>query len=137
MSFKPLYDLGQIVCELEILSRLGDGNVPLDPSKLRALAGNLRITYNSLAARLAPAKVVIALNDTAPGLDQASAHVVASTVSVTLVVIDHQTQARERLFIVSEAEVADPRELIEVASDEAAVYLQQDARLIESLTKHC
>lgn len=119
------------------LDRLSAANESVQPSTLHALAGKLKWVADNLAPKIEPVRLVIALHDTAPGLDQNAVVIAGSTAQVTVLVVDHRVEARERLFVVSEDPIDNPKEIVEVVSDEAAAYLQLHPELTETITKHC
>lgn len=121
----------------ENLDRLVASGEPAGPGILAALAGRAKWLEDSLASKIAPAKLVIALHDTAPGLDQASVAITGSTVKVTVLVVDHRVEARERLFVLTEDPIDNPKEIVEVVSDDAAEYLQLNPELTELITTNC
>jgi hypothetical protein len=90
---------------------------------------------DKLALRSKPVNLVIALHDTAPGLDQNSVVIAGSTARVNVFVVDHRAEARERFFVVRKCPINNPNEFVEVVSDEAAEYLQLFPELTEQIVK--
>lgn len=119
----------------EAMDRLVAAGQPANLATMAGFAGRLKWLEDSLASKIAPAKLVIALHDTMPGLDQAAAVVMGSTVKVTVLVVDHRVEARERLFVLTSDPIDNPKEIVEVVSDEAAEYLNTE--LTELIATNC
>lgn len=131
----------RLIKDLEIASehlvRFARKNESVLPGTALLIGEEIHRVKNSLAARLRPAKVVIALHDPVAGVDQKSVTAVGSTVPVTMFVVDHRIHHQERLTVVSSAALGEPSEVIQVVSDEASEYLQQNAELQKHITENC
>lgn len=121
----------------EYLQRCSRKKESVTPEMARSVADQILRAKNSLAARTQPARLVIALNDQSAGVDQKPAVVVGSTVPVTMFVVDHRNHRTERLSVVLGSELGEPSEMLQVVSDEASEYLQQNAEWLKIITTNC
>lgn len=133
-SERALRSLHEMV---EYLQRCVRKKESVTPEMARSVADQILRAKNSLAARTQPARLVIALNDQTAGMDQKPVVVVGSTVPVTMFVVDHRNRQTERLTVVLGSELGEPSEMLQVVSDEASEYLQQNTELLKSITTHC
>lgn len=133
-SERALKELQEMV---EYLQRKASDKESIPPSMSRMMAEIITKAKNSLAARTQPARLIVALHDPVAGMDQKPVVLVGSTVSVTMFVVDHRKHQTERLSVVLGGELGEPSEVIQVVSDEASEYLQQNPELLQSITTNC
>jgi hypothetical protein len=88
-----------------------------------------------LAQRIEPVKVLLALTDDQANGSLSFVHGIVGTVPVKVVVVDHRSHCdkRVRSFIVED--LASPTEFVEVVSDEAAVYMQNNEELVNEVSE--
>ena len=119
---------------LATLDQLLTGEVNVSQAVLSELHKGLDKFLKEMLARTQPARVVMTLRD--PEFPDSVALMVGTT-QVTMVVVDHRTQAAKKVYAVSCAQAAEMSAVMETALDEAAEYVQLNPEIAGIITSNC